>query len=941
MLPANFLRTRCAYGRKFHDPDACPPLSPSIDPLTAHDGEPSVAKGTMYGADRAALRPDFSGASTIAHYVVNKPVETPSLPWYGYPLDDTPDGAPNASNASNTTSYGAWAQGPGSLIAHRGYLASVHAGSWSSSQRTCPLRAAYLRPNARLWRLDECASQVPAWVRSRRGDQGVLHAPGVLFDPAGELPNAQGLPVQHVAVYYSTALPGEDNTSACIGRMTARWPDADDATCAPVLEWEDDGQPVLCSNVGGSYVRPGYATNEEWKAMSNGEALAYGAEPFWGYDGSLYMVYGAREPGNIRVVQLNASSGRLPHVALPGHRPGDTGVSNDHVYHHVASGPSFEMGQDALASPYDAAAYIDGKVRPHDENRSFVQNAFILPSNATGSAQYFLFVEWYLAHGDGSVHNSTTRVHVGRSAEPTGPFYDRDGFDMKERRPVILGGDRTIAVVSASWGANCDGGVGYDILAAAKRNCDGRARCDWKLTYMELDLIDPEAYRDFDDFNQHTTRQDQYSDTPENYAEEPGCLRAVNISYRCTDDSDTDEHLLYEHETRGALVHVHVPAEAANGSIAVMECATPPAIMLPGGSLFADSRALGAGLHFTGPSHSGVFIYDKDGENRTLRKARLEELLAKHNASEGQGPDRLDEEQVVRYTRKVAELADELTRLERRYVFTFQYTTSRSDTPEIGARRLFFEADGWPTLDQDVSQEWRSCSERGDLPFPRTHPLTGMPQPPFMTDESGMPNSQPGIPWPPSYTSSSSTLTHCSYHSQRAGHCVGNSLRASHPLLGTVLPEEPAMLGSIDEEGSAAWWRERRDKCDPRVETVLGERLECTRDRGERLRVCRPRMCDLPGQKCKKLPQRGVAYWDSADLFEGGMPVYLTSSGYRYTTAPVSAACEATPHVSEIEPSIGVADGGTAVTVRGTGFGEPMRCRFGHLETLAYNVTAH
>ena len=452
-----------------------------------------------------------------------------------------------------------------------------------------------------------------------------------------------------MAVYYSTALPGEDNTSACIGRMTARWPDGDAATCAPVLEWEDDGQPVLCSNVGGSYVRPGYATNEEWKAMSNGEALAYGAEPFWGYDGSLYMVYGAREPGNIRVVQLNASSGRLPHVALPGHRPGDTGLSNDHVYHHVASGPSFEMGQDALASPYDAAAYIDGKVRPHNENRSFVQNAFILPSNATGSAQYFLFVEWYLAHGDGSVQNSTTRVHVGRSAEPTGPFYDRDGFDMKERRPVILGGDRRIAVVSASWGANCDGGVGYDILAAAKRNCDGRARCDWKLTYMELDLIDPEAYRDFDDFNQHTTRQDQYSDTPENYAEEPGCLRAVNISYRCTDDSDTDEHLLYEHETRGALVHVHVPAEAANGSIAVMECATPPAIMLPGGSLFADSRALGAGLHFTGPSHSGVFIYDKDGENRTLRKARLEELLAKHNASEGQGPDRLDEEQVARY----------------------------------------------------------------------------------------------------------------------------------------------------------------------------------------------------------------------------------------------------------------------------------------------------
>ena len=31
-----------------------------------------------------------------------------------------------------------------------------------------------------------------------------------------------------------------------------------------LLYWrEDDAQPVLCSNVGGSYVRPGYATNEE------------------------------------------------------------------------------------------------------------------------------------------------------------------------------------------------------------------------------------------------------------------------------------------------------------------------------------------------------------------------------------------------------------------------------------------------------------------------------------------------------------------------------------------------------------------------------------------------------------------------------------------------------------------------------------------------------
>ena len=914
LVPVSVLSTKCAYGRKFHNSDACPPLSPFAGP-TAHDA-PSAARGTLYGAHRAALTPDFSGASTIADYVVNKPVETPSLPWYGYPLA-TLDDAPNASN----TSYGAWSQGPSSLIAHRGYLVSLHGGWWLSPQRACPMRAAYLRPNARLWRLERCASsQVPAWVHSRVGNQGVLHAPGTLFDPTGQLPNSQGRRVQHVAVYYSTALPGEDNTSACIGRMTARWPDGDDAMCAPTLGWEDDGQPVLCSNLGGSASAASdaqYATSEEWKSMSGGEALAYGAEPFWGFDGSVYMVYGAREPGNIRIVQLNESSGRLPLVALPGHRPGDTNLSNDHVYHHVASGPSFELGQDALASPYDAAAYIGGKVRPHNENRSFVQNAYVLPSNATGSAQYFLFVDWYLPHGDGTVHNSTTRVHVGRSTEPTGPFYDRDGFDLKERRPVILGGDRTIAVHTAVWGANCDGGVGYDILAAAKKNCDGLARCDWALTYMELDPIDPEAYSNME--NQYTSWQDQYSDTPENYPDEPGCLRAVNISYLCTGDSG--EQLLYEHETLGAMEHVHVPAEAANGSIAVLECTTPSAIMLPGGSLFADSQALGGSLHFTGPSHSGVFTYDKDGQNRTARKAQLEELLANHMVSGGHGPHRLDGNTVERYTKQVAALETELARLERRYVFTFQYTTPRSTTPEIGARRLFFEADGWPTLDQDVSQEWKSCSERGDLPFP-------------LEDLAGIPTA-------PSYTSSSSTRTHCTYHSNRAGHCVGNSLRASHPLLGTVLPEEPAMVGSIDVEGTAAWWRERRDKCDPRVETVLGEKLECTRDQGERLQVCKPRLCDLPGQKCKKLPQRGVAYWDSADVFDGGIPVYLTSSGYQYSTTPVSTTCEATPHVSEIEPAIGIAEGGTAVTVRGTGFGEPVRCRFGHLETQGYNVTAH
>ena len=53
---------------------------------------------------------------------------------------------------------------------------------------------------------------------------------------------------------------------------------------------------------------------------------------------------------------------------------------------------------------------------------------------------------------------------------------------------MILGGTRTIAVQKAVWGANCDD-VGYDILAAAKLNCEGQTDCTWVLHYRELDVL--------------------------------------------------------------------------------------------------------------------------------------------------------------------------------------------------------------------------------------------------------------------------------------------------------------------------------------------------------------------------------------------------------------------------------------------------------------------
>ena len=73
-----------------------------------------------------------------------------------------------------------------------------------------------------------------------------------------------------------------------------------------------------------------------WRASASAEAFAYGAEPFYGLDGSLYLVYGAREPGNIQIVQLNESSARLPRAA----QPGQTNTSEATLFHEVAKGPS-------------------------------------------------------------------------------------------------------------------------------------------------------------------------------------------------------------------------------------------------------------------------------------------------------------------------------------------------------------------------------------------------------------------------------------------------------------------------------------------------------------------------------------------------------------------------------------------------------------------------
>ena len=527
---------------------------------------------------------------------------------------------------------------------------------------------------------------------------------------------------------------------------------------------------------------------------------------------------------------------------------------------------------------------------------------------------------------------------------------------MATRRVVQLGGTRMIRVLSAKWGANCRAdGRGFferDILLAAQRACNERTACDWTLRYQELDEIDPEWYSNY---NQPTSSfEDQYSDTPTIIARRASCPRAMHVTYRCVGHGDPN--LLYTNETRGATFEANVAAEAALGSVVHLECATPDPVLLPGGSLFADPQALGGSLRFKGPSHSGAFAYEKAGELR--------------------------------------------------YVYTFRYWTDRSNASELGARRLYFDDDGWPVLEQDASWDWQACGSdawHGGYAF-----------------EEGGDTFY--------YSGQSPTKTHCRYHANRGTYCVGTDVRATHPLVGAapgdktrvghrapelaapgdtvvgqtrvdekvyqpgifehgfdLTPEETARRTEetaraasptmaehgVDTPSAAAhaaarsWWAEREDLCDERVETQLGKALTCTRNaKGERIRGCSAPLCSLAADKCerdadgapnaacaegfacKKLPQRRVAAWDPADFFDGGVPVHMSRHGPTRQSAaraatPDGGACSATLRVSKIDPSSGGFGGGTRVTVYGTGFGAPARCRFGRLEVAAVEVAAH
>ena len=722
----------------------------------------------------------------------------------------------------------------------------------------------------------------------------------------------------HVAVYYSTTPNAVPDGIACIGRASGRFHVAD-AICSPSIEWEHDPQPVICSNSAASMqwhaeivtnasAGARFNSSGAWREHSGGEALAHGAEPFYGLDGSVYLVYGAHEPGDIRIVQLNESSGRLPFVAQPGHAPGSASVG---VYHHAAAGPNFVLGADERAPPDSQAAYLGGKVKLSEQNNSIVQNAFVLPTRRNRTAEYFLFVEWFGGVKDAVNESSTSRIYVGRSrVSPTGPFYDRIGNRMSHRYEVLLGDERTISIVSARWGANCNG-LGYDVSAVAKLYCEGQPYCDWVLRYQELDSIDPHSYSHFDFPPAAQTHAKQFGDAANNFADQVGCAREMQITYQCSKHAA----VLYDSEMADAVHRVFVEAEAANGSVAHLRCESPSSVLVPGGSLFADPQRLGGNLHFTTVGHSGVFAYK-----------RGKELV---------------------------------------HVFTFQYQTMRSATPELGARRIRFASDGWPVLEQDHEAQWARCGEPEAI-YSRVAPHS------YFATEAHI---NPDEPLQAHYGGSSSTRTHCRHHEERGTHCVGDSLRATHPQIGIAGAEGSLLHGQIETEGSAGWWREQQDHCNPLIETLLGKKLVCTRFAGkgdlnpakhvstmERIRGCPRLACErkfacrqdpktraaagtldscTEALQCKKLPELRVIAWDSTDFFENGTPVETTRDGLVLSLVARASDCHASAHISRIDPGMGFVYGGSAVTVYGTGFGAPARCRFGWLESFAYNITAH
>ena len=170
-------------------------------------------------------------------------------------------------------------------------------------------------------------------------------------------------------------------------------------------------------------------------AGSDDEAMAYGSEPFYGFDGSLYMVYGAREPGDVRVVQLNESNGRLQ-IA----QPGESNVSLS-PYHTVARGPSFELTSDSHSTTNFVQHTSVAKFVPCRTLSRWRATHSSSPLNVTERSSTFCLWSGLGTEIAGDSNESLSRIYVGRSEEsPLGPFKDRIGnrLDIRSRPSLAM-----------------------------------------------------------------------------------------------------------------------------------------------------------------------------------------------------------------------------------------------------------------------------------------------------------------------------------------------------------------------------------------------------------------------------------------------------------------------------------------------------------------------
>ncbi|UCG49078.1 MAG: arabinan endo-1,5-alpha-L-arabinosidase [Phycisphaerales bacterium] len=188
-------------------------------------------------------------------------------------------------------------------------------------------------------------------------------------------------PFPHV-IYYSSADDSDGEDQGVIGRMTARGE-------PPDFTWVDDGKPVLVCD-----------------RDDLTEPFAIDPAVFAGDDDSLWLVYGSHWSG-IWVVELDPETGHIKDE-----RALREGWKEDNpAFHFVAS----ELGRHNN-KPVPEPGFVAGKI----------EAPYVFRSD---QGMYYLFVNWgTCCHGV----DSTYEIRVGRSANPYGPYLDKEGKDMRE-----------------------------------------------------------------------------------------------------------------------------------------------------------------------------------------------------------------------------------------------------------------------------------------------------------------------------------------------------------------------------------------------------------------------------------------------------------------------------------------------------------------------------